>query len=241
VTYQSTILAEASLQSYWQLNEPAGTSGAGSVIDSDATAPHHGTPTSVTFGATPILADGTTSASFPGAACGISMGNVYPFNGTAAYSVEAWVNLPNMLYGTMSIIGQWINTDGYVLMIDSAGHARAQRWVASATTDAIGSTVLSNDTTYHLVYTYDGTNSRIYVNAGTPVVGASDTRTLATTANFGIGAYNGGTFYYTNGRIGHGAVYNAALSAGQITQHYNDGLTVFAVGNIPTPSSRGGH
>jgi hypothetical protein len=232
VTYASTVLAESSILSYWALDESAGTSGAGSVLDTAPTSPVNGTPTSVTFGSAGlILAEAGTSATFNGSSGGISMGNAssLQFSGTASFSVEAWVNVTNVT-NQQSIVGKWSNglgsTNGWCICIAS-GQAFIQRWAAGVPQTATSTVGLSINTTYHLVGTFDGTSVRIYVNAGAPITTGSPVSINASdTSNFGIGAFDGGTFYYTGGRIGNVAVYNAVLNATQISAHYVAGTQI---------------
>lgn len=237
MSYQSAVLAESSLQSYWQLAETVGTTGAGSVVDSKGAIT--GTPNAgVTFGSTGLLGDpATTSATFNGTSGGISMGNNYNESNVTAFSAEAWVNLTNTANGSnQSIIGKWhngaVSTDGWVLLVDSTGHVNAQRWLAGTLQSAVSTAALVNGTTYYLVMTFSGTLISVYINAATPQTGASTQNIdAANTANMGIGAFDGGTFYYAGGRIAHCAVYNAALTATQVSAHYAAGL---ATGG-PTP------
>jgi len=91
-TYTDRVLALNPI-AYWPLNEVAGTSGAGSVLDVSGNA-RHATPTSVTFGVAGI-GDGETAAEFDGVS---SLINIYTASLAAAFnsqelSICAWVLL----------------------------------------------------------------------------------------------------------------------------------------------------
>lgn len=90
-------------------------------------------------------------------------------------------------------------------------------------------TTLSNGTWYHLVYTYDGSYVRAYIN-GSQVgsdVAASGSGSANQNDSFAIGAVQGnpaGTYYYTpNGIIDEVGVWNRALSGTEISELYNSG------------------
>jgi hypothetical protein len=74
----------------------------------------------------------------------------------------------------------------------------------------------------HLVGTYDGTTARIYKNG---VQTASAAYSTAITANAGCTVAADNAFgRYFNGRICEVAIYQKALSAQQVLDHYNHGV-----------------
>lgn len=246
-TYESTILNESSLQSYWKLSE---TVGAGTVADSKGAVT--GTPNAgVTLGAGGLLlSDTTTSASFNGTSGGISMGANYGEAGTVSFSVECWYQTPSSFDGAQHYLVCCEDNDGtgnrqgWHLGVNPSNEFYAGRFHSTAlNVDAVYGTALVVSTVYHLVMTYDGTNTRLYVNAGAATVGAADANSIlavATAPVFGVGGFNGGTFYYATGQIGHVAVYNAVLTTTQITAHYSAGTAVPAVPHVAIGQRLGG-
>jgi len=229
LAYSDVILATAGLQSYWRLGESAGTTGAGSVLDSKGSV--NGTPTAITFGIGGLLTgDANTAASFPGASSGINYGNNYGFTGTASFSVECWINITSVVGEQHFVDKSWnngVNREGWDLRIAAGGSLELERWQTNAPVRTPTANILAG-TTYYVVGTYDGTNSRLYVNAGAANVSPTDTNAIPATtssANLGIGGFNGGTFYYVNGIIDEVAIYNVALSSGTISAHYTAGTS----------------
>ena len=77
-------------------------------------------------------------------------------------------------------------------------------------------------TTYHVVVTYDGANSRMYVNGAQVDVEPSTGALLDNAAIFTVGAKSSGGGNFA-GTIDEPAVYNTALSAATVLAHYRSG------------------
>jgi hypothetical protein len=85
------------------------------------------------------------------------------------------------------------------------------------------------NTTYHVAGTFDGITMRLYENGvlvASTVVGGAGLITADGNPVF-IGAYTG-PGHFMNGVIDEAAIYNRALSAAQILDHYNTGRDVIA-------------
>jgi hypothetical protein len=82
------------------------------------------------------------------------------------------------------------------------------------------SNALANNTWYHIVGTWDGTNMRLYQNAA--LVGSSTPGgTMATASvSYAVGAAVGG-LEYMSGNISQVAIYNRGLTASEVLQNYN--------------------
>lgn len=84
------------------------------------------------------------------------------------------------------------------------------------------------NTWYYLVLTYDGTNLKLYVNAGTPEsIATSGNGSLTTKDQFRIGAdTNNGTgaaqFFY-DGMVDEVGIWSRALTSDEVTALYNGG------------------
>ncbi len=93
--------------------------------------------------------------------------------------------------------------------------------------DLNSNVVMTTGEWMHLCYTYNGTTLKIYKNA---VEIASGNLSLSTsqTRDFIIGArdYNGSVTKHIDGSIDQIRIFNSALSAGNVTQLYNEGTVV---------------
>ena len=160
------------------------------------------------------------------------------FLNKSAITVEAWVKNNTLAGGSDTIVSQ-MNTSGLGgfwlgtgwLTVNKAYFAVDIGGVPYSATSA----VLSTGTYYHLVGIYDGSNVRIYVNGveGTPspVVGVLTAPNHSTL----IGAWmtNG---YYWDGIIDEVRIYNRALSADEVKQHYDQTKRNF-VTNTSNPNT----
>lgn len=216
MSYASTILAEASLQSYWKLDESSG-----SVVDykgavtgtADALVSRRVTgliSSEVSYGISVAHADGA----------GVGFGSNYPFTVTTNFSVECWINI-NGHNDDNFIANKWGGggTGGWVLDYYTSG-TRFRRFDSGGVSDDCVGAAMTVGNVYHLVATYDGSNIRLYINNGSPTVTAS-TRSVAANGNaLALGKYGGGGSG-VSGTLDEFAIYNAALSATKVGEHYN--------------------
>ena len=200
--------------------------------------------------------NGTSGVQFPG---GTGVASAFDktapsavLQPTGAISVEAWIQ-PSTLntsgsdasivaYGQASPAGL-----GYTLQLRSpynqiGFHVRlaAQSGQYSA---AYGSQRLLAGTTYHVVATYDGTTSRIYVNGVLDVATTSGTGVMyyypGTAGSNGLaigGELNNTTRPQFAGAIADLAIYGTALSASTIVAHYVAGQNITKVTETPGQS-----
>lgn len=151
------------------------------------------------------------------------------------FSLEAWVELTatdsgNKLY---TIIGRY-NTSNISYFVCFDWYNSTLRCYGIYTEDGtntegvvVKGTGLSINTTYHVVLTFDGTDLILYMDGvavstdnapGTVYDGNAPT--LVGAMGLGSGSYN-----YWQGRIDEPAIYDYALSAAQVLEHFNDGDT----------------
>ena len=236
--YDRTVRTTSGLQSYWPLNETSGSTA------TDALGAVNGTKGSgVTFGGTAVTpVAGGYSAYFNGDAinANINLGNNYKFAGTASWSVEAWFNSDNFnpTNNSNHIFGAYDGTTGYRVAVSDTGVFFATRKTGGE--DNWSGSTLSTGTTYHLVVTYDGSNIRGYVNgavvgstqASTRSVTAPSTNAFISSTYSGVGAMDG--------NLDNVAVYNTALSAATIAEHYAAGVlrTTFTADAIISDTTR---
>lgn len=144
----------------------------------------------------------------------------------AAYSIEAWIRWTGSTsLGEQAIVADWGGAAaiGAMLYLDSAtGHLR----VFHRTTMVAGPVIPAN-TWCHVVATWNGTTIRLYLNGTEVATGTDVTPPGISTEASRIGAYG-----YTSdvgyrrfrGRLARLAWWDRALTATDITGHYNLGL-----------------
>jgi YVTN family beta-propeller protein len=216
-TYAQAVTGD-SPAGYWRLNELVGPTAA----DSVGTNP--GTYVGAVPGAPGLLASVTnTAASFSGATQYVRVLNSASVAPTARVSVETWIK-PTAIPAAGSFASIATKAESYSLqfngprleftIMQSGTRRRLQAPVGAVVAGSV----------YHVVGTYDGTTQRLYLN-GTQVASAALTGAItANTNNFLIGAWSA-TSEFFKGTIDEVALYSTALTAAQVSSHYNAGIT----------------
>ena len=89
--------------------------------------------------------------------------------------------------------------------------------------EAPGGTILLTNTWYHVVTTWDGATITSYVNGALDRSVAFSDPLDAGTNNFRIGSASNGDIYF-DGLIDEAALYDRALTVGEVQEHYQGGL-----------------
>jgi hypothetical protein len=174
-----------------------------------------------------ILVDGT-EAGVPG-----QVGGAFSFDGdndyvnvasnpvfdlTDALTMEAWIFLTTLKWDQKIL--------SYYLPYEMGVFNDKLELVGQADTthrEAPGGTVLLTNTWYHVVTTWDGETITSYVNGALDRSVAYSGPLDTGTNNFSIGrASNGGINF--DGLIDEAALYARALTAGEVEEHYQNGL-----------------
>mgnify|MGYP001579140983 CR=1 FL=1 len=206
------LFSDASLVSYWRME---GNS-------NDSKGSNNGTDTSITYSVNNgVYGQG---AGFGGSSK-ISIANVAALN-PANISFVAWIRATS-LGNTFNSIESFEDTaDGHTLLIKSNGKLGVFLDGASAVSyDGTGANTLVTGVWYHLAFTYDGTTLRGYVN------GVQDGSATGTWSNaavdtdpFLLGDSHFASRTFT-GEIDDAAIFNRALSAGEIYDLFQAGDT----------------
>jgi hypothetical protein len=243
-SYASVILAEPSLEAYWKCNDAGPTT----VADSAPT-PDDGsgvnTPTFGIAGPVAVNTPGDTAISLDRPSLEeISVPDANKIDFTTALTIECWgkptTNPAASEFRTMFAklvttlangdydFFYWNNGGTYALGGEIQGGSGFQPGVSLAGP-------LPTTSWSHLAMTWDGSNTRFYLNGvivGSPF--ASSTTMTANTSPATIGRYGTGTGTdYWHGGIGHVALYNTALSAATLLNHYTIGTTPDVTPAIP--------
>ena len=243
-SYPSTVLTDHPI-AFWRLDESSGASTA-----NDYAGGHDGTYTSVQLGLPgySALFDSDTAAGFGSLASTDSyMGETdnsgagsplvdfsQPAGSNAAFSVEAWVNAPATPIQNTS--GSAIVAKGASgseqFCIDASGpqnHFRFFLRNASGSSSTIfsGGSIVPDGNWHHLVGVCDESSGGMlfYVdgaNQGTiGALGGTGLRNTSVPVSVGAQSVNGDYTYQFVGKIDEVAIYNYALSAGEVAAHFN--------------------
>ena len=212
VNVNAAVLTTPGLVGYWRFDESSGT------LADDAYGTNNGTYTNgVTLGSTSLLTnDANAAATFDGLNDYVTVPDSAALSPTSAISVEAWVK-PSALDNRRVASKDWIlrinpasEGNGFAFFVNIGGAYEPR--VNSGVTPNSGSV-------YHVVGTYDSAggsgNLKVYVNGE---LKATQSRTGSIVD--GAGALNIGGVNYWSGVLDEVAVYNVALTAAQVKEHY---------------------
>ena len=160
-----------------------------------------------------------------GVNCGVELGDVFDFAGTAPYSFEAWLR-PQFDGGFHNLISKWLQPPtslGWNLYHRDE-IVSFTRELSPLDHDLIASSSLTDGVYTHVVGTFDGTMLRIYINGMQRMQGAASRVLPDTQTSLFIAAGNGvPTGGPVNGLIDDVAIYDYALDAERISAHYQVG------------------
>ncbi|MBT8160978.1 MULTISPECIES: LamG domain-containing protein [Arthrobacter] len=217
VGYAQVILRDAPA-SYWRL---------GDLLSNSSATDTAGTVTG-TY-------SGSISRGMPGAVMGdqdsctfflngyVDMGNQYIMGGTAAWTVEAWVQIQKF-NGVGTIAGNYYNGgggfQGWGLSVSGSGSIEAFRALnGTFNTASTANWAMPLGQWTYCAATYDGTNITLYVNGAQVAQVASSLSVSSAGSVFRIA--NDGIGLPIQAMVDEVAVYTHALTATQILNHYN--------------------
>ncbi|HPP53546.1 MAG TPA: hypothetical protein PK777_11385, partial [Thermoguttaceae bacterium] len=223
---QAGIIDHPNLVSYWLLDEPAGTSGPGSVKDAKST--NHGTPAGgVTFGNASAMSSLGTAAVFNGSSGKIDVPYTAALN-PSDFTVYVWARAD----GGAGTYRSPLTSRGYVssqevgYLFYAASNDTWQFWTGQKPGWHVmgGPSVVLNQWV-HLAGTFDSsTNTKTFYVNGHPVASATGSLyqpNMASPLRLGAGASEGSGNFWFNGAVDNAAVFNAALQHQTIADHYN--------------------
>lgn len=224
LSYADAVIAHGA-DSYWRLNDTSGDA-----VDSvgGITAADQGAPT---YSQTGPLSDGSTAIALNGSADYFTAGDVYDFNGTAAFSVEFWINLTsNHATQFVRIVSKETTdgsgTQGWWVGIDPQSQAAPRkvflvRRLNGAAEEIRSTTQLTLGTYAHVAFTYDGANMRCYVNGVLEGSAVASTLSVINHAQpFTIGRKSDSATAFLAATLSDVAIYDTVLTAAQIAEHY---------------------
>jgi len=164
--------------------------------------------------------------SFDGTSDYIDVGNPTELQFSSSFSISCWAKINNT--GNNAIISKDSNiSSGAGYHIDFRSGNAIHAWAYGAS-DKLIATGLSTDVWYNIVFVFESTggsngNQSLYINGRTPLTSSTTTFAASTLKNLRIGNSEVLTGFDTNGEISNVSIWNAALTAAQITELYNQG------------------
>jgi uncharacterized delta-60 repeat protein len=209
--YRREVLGTSGLVSYWRLGETSGTA----ALDAGG-ANTGGFRNGVLLGQpSALLQDADPSAGFDGSNDYVHVADHASLDTGDRFTLEAWVKRSQTSSSTKAVLskgsGSWrLSFTNNVLTLGKGGSGT----IAKAAVSTIDTTGF-----HHFVATKSGATVRLYID-GIDRTGAVTNRTIAnTSAALNIGRYTSGSDYCP-GLIDEVAIYNVALGAAQVQQHF---------------------
>lgn len=205
-TYAQVILARASNVSLWKLAETSGTT----ALDSGA----GGNPGAYTGG---VLLNqsgknGLGAAQFDGTTGYMLTASNANLNLSAPFTWEAWI-YPTSVAATVKVMIATAGAAHHRFMLAANGGGLMQAWCSGT---FLSSSSVTLNAWNHIAITCSGTTVTFYLNGA--AVG-SGTGTYTPNSQLYIGQIGDGTGFFV-GKMQYVAVYNAALSAGEVAANF---------------------
>lgn len=197
------------LVSYWKMDESSWNGTPGEVIDSSGNS-NNGTSTNANTTSTSKFGN---AGDFDGTDDYVNVPDSASLDVTDAITIEAWIK-PASTSGRDEIIQK---EGAYGLKLEN-GQLQGYTWGQAV---VYGST-LSADEWYHVAFTYDKSQKKLYVNGeliGTPVSDSTAIATSALALSISGHGFVGGDYF--NGIIDDVRIYNRTLSLKEIRDLYN--------------------
>jgi hypothetical protein len=217
--YVKLVRATSNLQGYWRLGESGGTVAADS-SGNDKPGAYSGSPT---LGQTGALADGNPAVVFDGVDDFVDVPDNSVFDGVGDFSIEIWFKTNNLVDTNAKLFWKRLSGNGYALHITAATGLLTFECETGSVNNQLNTAGnnWADGAWHHVVATRSGANGSIYVD-GALRVGptALTSSSLANTAVLRIGANNTLDRRF-KGSLDEAAYYGRALTASEVTAHYN--------------------
>lgn len=164
---------------------------------------------------------GSRGAVFDGSTTRLVVGDVFPFPVDAPYSLELWV-MPSEVDDSVRFLidrsSAAMPTNGYQLYY-AASFTLTSRSIAGTEYGYSTAPGIIADRWTHIVATYDGANTALYIDGSLINSSPAPELPAATTGTFAIGDSGTGQLRKYLGVVDEVAVYATALSAARVAAH----------------------
>ena len=222
---------------YWPLNETTGSTaydfagfGHDAAIMNSPTLGVAG-PRPPSF---PGFSAGTTAYQFDGVGSYVDCGTGPALAGTTDFTLEAWVNTTSTTFARL--IQQRSGYNGeYMFDINADGSVAFTIYGEGNYQYGFSTSARVNDGKWHhIVAVRSSTNGFIYIDGWLAAQASGTVRALDPTFTVGLGKDIRDNVSFFNGQLASVAIYNKALSSGQVINHYATGSgTVFKMALTP--------
>jgi len=226
--YSNTVLADHPI-AYYRLDEAAGlvafdSSGNGNNGTISASGITLAQPGALTT-------DNDTAMLFTTSSGAVTLPTALNANGQNALTVECWI-IPTAVQPAAAALwilgnGPQVGNAGYLLFVDSSPFLTFAAYNGTAGALASIRHPFGPGNTYHIVGTYDGKNTRLYVNG---VLKATSAVVWGPISNAGTPSISAATANFFPGTIDEYALYNAVLPPERVQAHYVAGLLPLTIG-----------
>lgn len=224
-SYEALVLSHGPL-GYWKFDESSGST----AVDASGNGydlTYQGSPA---LGASGVMQDGSgaTAVDFDGSTDGAagSDWSAFEFTGTAAFTVEAWLVIDTLpsAGSYAQVVQKQISGSGAGWEFVLAGTTQQIEFNRTDGNPAVGTGTLAAGTVYHVVGTCHPTDGmKMYLNGAlmdsSAAVGAMSGNSVA----LSVGYDSDGTAYRFDGTLDEVAIYDRALSAAEVNQHWVTG------------------
>jgi hypothetical protein len=174
---------------------------------------------------------------FDGTADYIDCGSASYLNGLSKFSLSCWFNL-NTAASNKTIASDWFYNTGVLghfalQTTNTSGSNYGLLFLVKQTSDSgnnyvTTTAVLTENTWYHAVFTYDSGTVICYIDGVGPVSlttqGTIPSTLTTQDGNLNIGKFGGSLTRFWDGKLSNVAIWNSALTQDQVLTIYNGGV-----------------
>jgi hypothetical protein len=216
--YDSVILAESGLVSYWKLDEAAGSTATDSKDANNGT--YTGSAPAINLAQPPPATLMAGAISMNASTGYVSVADATNLHLTAPLSLEIWFKTAYHSADQGTLLAHYTTPTGFAGWALAVINGKANLWVGDTGSSWLaGTRTVSDGCWHHLVGTLSGTTVTLYVD-GTQDATGTRTPSLSSTSTLYLGRTPDSMWYFS-GWLSAAAIYNGvALSSGTVLSHY---------------------
>lgn len=229
--YRDLILTTSGTLAYWPMDETSGST----FVDISGHGYNCGINGAPTLGVTGEVAKAVDWGDTNGRRC-----NASPI-ATAQFTVEGWYKgTSTPAQGRELVSDHWGSSDhNFIVRLMSSNKAQFEVRAGSSTGSITAATAFTNGLWYHVAFTYDGTNLKLYQNAALDPGTATATGTFPRITQQLVFAYEGFSDRGLPGSEDEWSFTNRALSASEIAARFQEGVGQNGSATVALDTSQG--